>query len=150
MSDPTWATRTLPASDEAMLYVQAAGTVAAPAAADELAFATDFSLEIKGDRSKKGPWLNYNKKKTRVNGVEISGKASIDWSKAVDAVRALIINAANGGTRVKITADMYASGDKFVVDQVAVDATIGLSASDGGTGEFSFEADSLVYTAATA
>lgn len=150
MSDPTWGTRTLPDAAEAIIYVQAAGTVAAPAAADELAFTSDFSIEIKGDRSKKGPWLNYNKKKSRINGVEVTGSCTIDWSKAADTVRALLVNAALAGTRVKVTAEVYASGDKFVGDEVAVDATVALSASDGTTGEFSFDIDLPTYTAATA
>lgn len=150
MSDPTWSTRTLPAADEAIIYVQAAGTAGAPAAADELAFVSDFSIEIKGDRSKKGPWLNLNKKKSRVNGVEVTGSCTIDWSKAADATRAMLVNAALNGTRVKITAEIYASGDKFVSDQAAIDATVALSASDGTTGEFSFDIDLPTYTAATA
>jgi hypothetical protein len=146
MSDPTWSTRALPQAEEAIIYVQDAGTAGAPTSADELAFVTDFSVESAADRTEKGPWINYNRKKTVRAGTTFSGTFTIDWSKAADAVRAKVVAAAFTGSRLKITAEIYASGDKFVADQVDVDGSISLSASDGTTGEFSLAMDLVTHT----
>lgn len=150
MSDPTWSTRNLPKGSEGTLYVQAAGVTAAPGTANELAFVTEAGIEVTGERAQKGPWLNYAKRKTSPGGVGFAGSATIDWSKAIDANRALVINAAINETPLKYTLVLYDNGDTFEMDYAYTDANIALSAAEGATGEFSWDADTCEYTAATA
>lgn len=149
MSDPTWASRTLPDGAAATIYVQAAGAGTDPTASDMLAFVTDASIDITGQKTKKGPWLNYKKQKTVSSGVGYAGSATIDWSEAEDDVRAMLITAAVNQTRLKITVEVYESGDTFVMDQALPDASIAISAADGSTGEFAWESDTCVYTPAS-
>jgi hypothetical protein len=150
MSDPTWGTRNLPKGAEGTLYVQAAGVTAAPGTANELAFVTEAGIEIAGEREKKGPWLNYSKQKTSPGGVGFTGSANIDWSKAVDDNRELVITSAIAADPLKFTLVLYENGDTFEMDYCYTDASIALSAAEGATGEFSWDADTCDYTAATA
>lgn len=149
MSDPAWLDDLLADGTEAALWVQAAGTATAPANADMLAFVTDVKNDAKGEVKKRGPHLRSKKMRGTSGGVEVSGSCTIDWSKSADAPRQLLIAAAYAGTRVKITVELFASGEKFVYDQALVDASIATKASEGTTGEFSWSADSCTPTAAS-
>ena len=150
MSNPAWATDVLVNGVEATVYVQLPDAVTAPVAGDVLAFVTDASIDLKGSTSSRGPWLNLNTTKNSAAGVEVSGAATVDWSKAADAKRAMMINAAKNQTRVLITIKLYATGDTYALPQCLVDAKIAIAASSGVTGEFSFKADGLTFTAGTA
>lgn len=145
-----WVTDVLVDGHDNVLYCQAAGTAGAPGAADEVPFATAFSWSSEKDITERGSWINLQTKKKTNAGTSHSGELSIDMSKAVQAVRALLIAAGYGTSRVKFTLLIGGSnGDKHVWDQVLVNGGGEVSPNDGVSLTFSWEADSYAYTAGT-
>lgn len=145
-----WTTDTLVDGYDVLLYAQAAGTTAAPTSADEVPFATTFSWASEKDIQEKGPWFNLQTKKKVNAGTNNSGSVSMDMSKAVQTVRALVIAAGNGTSKIKWTLLLGgANGDKRVWDQCWLSESGESSAADGTTLTFDWEADSYTYTAGT-
>lgn len=148
MSDPTWASRTIIDGAAGTLYVQAAGVTAAPGTANEVGFATGFSLEASQTTTTKGPYINYGTKKTSRSGIEVSGEFAVDMAAGADANYAMLVNSVGAGTRLKVTFDMD-DGPTYAVDQALFGFSVENSPEDGTTTTFPFTADSYTFTAAT-
>jgi len=137
---------------DAIIYVQAAGATATPGTADQLGFATDVEVSVTPATEQRGPYVGLASVKNVKSSDAFAGSFSVDYAGGADATRAQLWGAATSGatdTRVKITLQVDpSSGEKHVLDQCIVTATITGSAS-GYTGAFTFVADSYAYTAAS-
>jgi hypothetical protein len=145
-----WTADTMVDGYDVLLYAQAAGTTAAPTSADEVPFASAFSWASEKDIQARGPWINLSTQKKTNAGTNNTGSVSIDYSKAVQTVRALIIAAGNGTSRIKWTLFIGgANGDKRVWDQCLLNETGEVDPASGVSQTFDWEADSYAFTAGT-
>lgn len=151
MSDPAWAARTLLDGYDGVLYVRTAGATGAVAAANELGFVTGFTWENAPDVKTAPAMLNLATKKKTLSGYSVSGSATVRIGRGADTVRNLFQAAIANRTRLQLTLQLDSTtGEIHTFDQCIVGMSGDMNPDEGGTYEFSFEADSYVWTPATA
>lgn len=146
----TWADDVLIDGHNAILYAQAAGTAGAPTSSDEVPYATGFSWSREKENTERGPWINLSTKKRTQGGAANSGELTIDMAAATNTVRALLMAAATGTSRIKFTLVLGGTnGDKRVWDQAILNESGEVNPAEGVALTFAWEADSYAYTAGT-
>lgn len=145
-----WTTDVLVDGHDTILYAQAAGATATPGTADEVPFATGFSWSSEKDIAERGPWINLSTKKKTNAGTNNTGELTVDMADATNTVRALLIAAGTGTSRIKFTLLIGGSnGDKRVWDQSLLNEGGEVNPAEGVSLTFAWEADSYDYTAGT-
>ena len=133
-----------------VLYAQAAGTAGAPTTSDEVPFGTAFSWSHEKSTESRGPFINSSTIRKTAGGVERSGELTVDMAAATNTVRALLIAAGNGTSRIKFTLRIGGTnGDTYVWDQALLNLSGEVDPAAGVSLTFSWEADSGTYTAGT-
>lgn len=145
-----WTTDVLTDGHNTLLYAMAAGATATPGTANEVPFASGFSWASEKDIQERGPWINLSTKKKTNAGTSNTGSLTIDMATATNTVRALLIAAGTGTSRIQFTLFIGgANGDKRVWDQCLLNEAGEVTPDEGVALTFDWEADSYAYTAGT-
>jgi len=148
---PPWAGRVVLDGFNSIIYVQLAAAVGAVAASDGLGFITGAEFSQEANVTEKGPYVNLSTVKKTIASYSASGGIDVDVAAGVDAVRAMFFTAITGLSRLKITIQIGpVTGDRHVFDQCVIGMSGSLDPGEGSTYSFTFDADSYVFTAATA
>jgi len=148
---PPWAGRVVLDGFNSIIYVQLAAAVGAPVAADGLGFITSAEFSQEASVTEKGPYVNLSTVKKTIASYSASGSMTVDVAAGVDAVRAMFFTAIGGLSRLKFTFQIGgATGDKHVFDQCVIGMSGSIDPGEGTTYDLTFDADSYVFTAASA
>ena len=149
MSDPAWLADAPYDLSDGILYVQAAGTVAAPTSADEVGHATGFESSAEPQTVERS-YLNVDDTQVQLNRYTHSGSFTLVIARGANAARTRIRNAVKNKTLLKIT--LVVGGDTNGEKEVYDRCVIGFTKSgeeDGWTFEVTFQAGSWTPTEAT-
>jgi len=148
---PPWAGRVVLDGPDAIIYVQVAGAVPAPGAGDGLGFITSAEFSQEANVTERGPYVNLAQIRKTISSYNASGGMDVDVAAGVDAVRAMFFTAIGTLARLKITIQLDpTTGDRHVFDQCVVGMSGSLDPGEGTTYSFTFDADSYVFTPASA
>jgi hypothetical protein len=152
MSDPAWTLRTVLGGAESIVYIQEAGTVAAPGTADELGFITAVSFGNEATIAEKGPYVNSAQVKKTTASYSGNAEVTVDVADGADTARDLFFDAIENLERVKITIVIGdgTTGEKHVYDEGVVGFSGEVDPASGTSYTFTIDADSYAKTNATA
>lgn len=147
----SWNAQQLVSGYNCIIYAQAAGTGTAPGSGDEVPWGTGFSISSERETTESGPWINYNAKKKSPGAISSSGSLTVSQAAATSTVRALLIAASIGTSKIKFTILIGGTnGDKYVFDQAVLSQSFEVDPSGASIDHtFDWESDPVVYTAGT-